>query len=129
MAETPRLQAIVNAKCPRCRRGDLFMNSMYGLSSQKMHVNCPKCNLKYELEPGYFYAAMYISYSINVAVAVIVGILTYLISGETESPWIYVGTIFLFSLLLAPFNFRYSRVILLHLMSSRIKYLSHYDHD
>ncbi|WP_017257053.1 DUF983 domain-containing protein [Pedobacter arcticus] len=129
MAETPRLQAIVNAKCPRCRRGDLFMNTMYGLSSQKMHVNCPKCNLKYELEPGYFYAAMYISYSINVAVAVIVGVLTYIISGETESPWIYVGTIFLFSLVLAPFNFRYSRVILLHLMSSRIKYLSHYDHD
>ena len=129
MAETPRLQAIVNAKCPRCRKGDLFINSMYGLSSQKMHVNCPKCNLKYELEPGYFYAAMYISYSINVAVAVIVGILTYLISGETESPWIYVGTIFLFSLLLAPFNFRYSRVILLHLMSPRIKYLSHYDHN
>ncbi len=129
MTETPKLQAVINAKCPRCRRGDLFKNSMYGWSSQKMHINCPKCNLKYELEPGYFYAAMYISYAINVALSVTVGILTYLITGETESPWIYVGIIFLCSLILAPFNFRYSRVILLYFMSSRIKYLPHYDHD
>lgn len=129
MAETPQLQAIINAKCPRCRRGDLFKNTMYGLSSQKMHDKCPSCNLKFELEPGYFYVAMYISYGINVAVAVAVGILTYVISGETESPWVYVATIFIASLILAPFNFRYSRVILLHLMSPKIKYISHYDHD
>lgn len=129
MAETPKLQAMVNAKCPRCRRGDLFKTSMYGWASQKMYDNCPKCGLKYELEPGYFYAAMYVGYAINVALAVTVGILTYWVTNETESPWVYVGVIFFFSLILAPFNFRYSRVILLHLMSPKIKYVSHYDHD
>nr|WP_294896922.1 DUF983 domain-containing protein [uncultured Pedobacter sp.] len=129
MAETPKLQAMINAKCPRCRRGDMFINSMYGFSSQKMHEHCPKCNVRYELEPGYFYAAMYISYGLNVALAVIVGVTTYLISHETESPWLYVGVIFAISVALAPLNFRYSRVILLHLMSPKLKYLSHYDHD
>ncbi len=129
MAKTPKIQSVANAKCPRCRRGDLFKTSMYGWASQKMYDNCPKCGLKFELEPGYFYAAMYVGYAINVALAVTVGILTYLITNETESPWIYVGTIFFFSLILAPLNFRYSRVILLHLMSPKIKYLSHYDHD
>lgn len=129
MTETPKLQAIINAKCPRCRRGDLFMNSMYGFSSQKMHTNCPKCGLKFEVEPGYFYVAMYVSYAINVALAVTVGVLTFLISNETESPWIYVATIFVASLILAPANFRYSRVILLHLLSPKIKYMPSHDHD
>ncbi len=129
MAKTTHLQAMINAKCPRCRRGDLFKTSMYGFSSQKMYDNCPKCALKFELEPGYFYVAMYISYGINVALAVTVGILTFFITNETESPWIYVATIFVFSLILAPANFRYSRVILLHLMSPRIKYNPDYDKD
>ena len=92
MAETTQLQAMLNAKCPRCRRGDLFKTPMYGLSSQKMYEKCEKCGLKYELEPGYFYAAMYVSYAINVALAVTVGILTFLVTNETESPWIYVIT-------------------------------------
>lgn len=129
MAETPKLQAVIHAKCPRCRRGDMFKTPMYGFASQKMYDNCPKCNLKYELEPGYFYAAMYVGYGINVALAVIVGILTYLVTGESESPWVYVATIFACSLAIAPANFRYSRVILLHFMSHKIKYVSQYDHD
>lgn len=129
MAETPHLQAMLNAKCPRCRRGDIFETSMYGFSSQKMYDNCPKCALKFEVEPGYFYAAMYVSYGFNVALAIAVGILTYLITKEVESPWIYVATIFTFSFVLAPANFRYSRVILLHLLSPKIKYVPHYDHD
>ena len=102
---------------------------MYGFSSQKMHDNCPKCGLKYELEPGYFYAAMYVGYAINVALSVGVGILTYLLTNETESPWIYVTTVFLAALILAPANFRYSRVLLLHVMSPKIKYIPAYDHD
>ncbi|WP_442795921.1 DUF983 domain-containing protein [Pelobium manganitolerans] len=94
-----------------------------------MHDNCPKCGLKYELEPGYFYAAMYVGYAINVALSVGVGILTYLLTNETESPWIYVTTVFLAALILAPANFRYSRVLLLHVMSPKIKYIPAYDHD
>lgn len=129
MAETPKMQAMIHAKCPRCRRGDMFKTPMYGFASQKMYDSCPKCGLKYELEPGYFYVAMYIGYAINVALAVTVGILTYLITRETESPWVYVAVIFILSLILAPANFRYSRVILLHLLSPKIKYLPQYDHD
>lgn len=129
MTQTTKLQAMLHAKCPRCRRGELFKTSMYGFKSQKMHDNCPKCGLKYELEPGYFYAAMYVSYALNVVLSVVVGVLTFLITNETESPWVYIWVIFAFSLALAPVNFRYSRVILLHLMSPKIKYLPQYDHD
>lgn len=129
MAETPVLQAMVKAKCPRCRRGDLFKTPMYGFKSQKMYDVCPHCALRYEVEPGYFYAAMYVGYALNVALAVTLGILTYLITHELESPWVYVIVILSFSFLLAPVNFRYSRVILLYWLSPKIKYVSHYDHD
>lgn len=126
---TSKFYSILHAKCPRCRRGNLFATPMYGFKSQKMHNNCPKCNLKYEIEPGYFYAAMYVAYGFNVALAVITGILTYLITGEEHSPWIYVLSILIISILLSPLNFRYSRVILLHILSPNVKYNAHYDHN
>ena len=129
MPTTSKLKAMLLAKCPRCRRGELFTNSMYGFASQKMHENCTKCGLRYEIEPGYFYAAMYVGYAINVAIAVIVGVLTYLVTHEDKSPWVYIITILTVSLLLAQLNFRYSRVILLHMMTPRIKYIKDYDRD
>ncbi len=129
MDKTPKLKAMLKAKCPRCRRGDLFKTSMYGFKSQKMYEVCPNCALRYEVEPGYFYAAMYVGYALNVGLAVCLGIITYFISNELESPWVYVSVILTFSFLLAPVNFRYSRVILMHLLTPKVKYFPHYDHD
>lgn len=129
MGQTPKFKAMLEAKCPRCRRGDIFQNSMYGIKSQKMYEHCPNCGLKYEVEPGYFYAAMYVGYAINVALGVTVGILTYWITGEDKSPWIYIAAVLTASFLTAPINFRYSRVILLHLLSPKISYRPDYDRD
>ncbi|TAF47362.1 MAG: DUF983 domain-containing protein [Sphingobacteriales bacterium] len=121
--------AMLHAKCPRCRQGKLFETPMYGYKAQKMYENCPKCNFKYEIEPGYFYAAMYVGYAFNVAMAVAIGILTYLVTLEEHSPWIYVANILIASILASPLNFRYSRVILLYWLSPKIKYVAHYDHN
>ena len=30
------------------------------------HKNCSHCNLKYEIEPGFFYGAMYVSYALAI---------------------------------------------------------------
>lgn len=109
-----KLKAAIEAKCPRCRRGDLFANKMYGFKTQKMNVNCSHCGLRFEREPGYFYVAMFVSYALTTAQMIAIGLLTYLITGEDDSPWIYIITIFVGILLLSPFNFRYSRVILLY---------------
>jgi phage FluMu protein Com len=51
--------AALHAKCPKCRTGNMFANSMYGLSGQKMHTSCPACDFIFETEPGYFYVAMF----------------------------------------------------------------------
>jgi uncharacterized protein (DUF983 family) len=129
MPNTPLFTAMLHAKCPRCRRGDLFKTSMYGFKSQKMYETCPHCNMRYEIEPGYFYAAMYVGYTLNVGLGITIGMLTYFITNELESPWIYIFAILIASFLTAPINFRYSRVILLYWLSPKIKYVEHYDHD
>jgi uncharacterized protein (DUF983 family) len=112
--ERTELSAALHAKCPRCRTGAMFTNSMYGFRQQKMNVDCPHCHLKYEREPGYFYVAMFVSYAMNVIEMLLVGYSTYLITGNTESPYLYMIVIFAGILLLSPFNYRFSRIILLY---------------
>lgn len=129
MPHTSKLDAVIKARCPRCRRGKMFDGPMYGLKFQKTNEFCPHCGLRFEIEPGYFYAAMYVSYALNVGQMVTLGILTYWISGEVESPWLYIAVILLGTFLFAPFNYRYSRVILLHWLSPKVKYNAYYDRD
>lgn len=114
--------AAVKSKCPRCRQGNVFANSMYGLKSQQMHDRCPHCNLKFEREPGYFYVSMFVSYALNVAEMVTIAVLTYFITGNLENPYLYMGVIFPFVFILAPFNYRYSRIILMYWLTPGLKY-------
>lgn len=119
----PAFYAMINAKCPRCRRGNMFANSMYGFNTQKMNDNCPHCNLKFEREPGYFYVAMFVSYAFSVIQMVFAGVLTYVITGNTENPWLYMAVIFPFVFILSPFNYRYSRVVLLYYLTPGLNYI------
>lgn len=115
-------QAALHAKCPKCRKGDMFLGPMYGLKFQKMNDNCPHCNLKFEREPGYFYVAMFVSYAMNVIEMLAVGLATYLITRNDEDPLLYMAVIFLGIFILSPFNYRYSRVILLHWLTPGLHY-------
>ncbi|RAJ29784.1 DUF983 domain-containing protein [Pedobacter cryoconitis] len=130
MEKTTKLYALVNGKCPHCRRGDIFTGTLYGFDLQRTNDICSHCGQRYEIEPGYFYASMYVSYAMNVMEMIAVGIATYVFSGgnlEFDSLWMYVGVIFSGCLVLAPFNYRYSRVILLHWLSPKISYNAYYD--
>ena len=119
MPKVSKTYAMMHAKCPRCRQGNMFANSMYGLHTQKMNVTCPYCGLVFEQEPGYFYVSMYASYALNVAQIVATVIVVYFLTGNTTSPWLYIGVIFAMTLILAPFNFRYSRVMLLYWLTPK----------
>ncbi|WP_377123276.1 DUF983 domain-containing protein [Mucilaginibacter antarcticus] len=113
--------AIINAKCPKCRRGDLFANSMYGFSSQKMNTQCSHCGFTFEIEPGYFYVAMFVSYAFNIAQMVTMAVGLYILTGS-KNPWLYVAALLGISVILSPFNFRYSRVLLLHWLTPGVNY-------
>lgn len=88
-----------------------------------MNENCPHCNLRFEREPGYFYVAMFVSYGFNVIQMILAGFVTYLITENTTNPWLYMAVIFPAVLILSPFNYRYSRLILLHYLTPGLNYV------
>lgn len=117
----PEFKAALQCKCPKCRKGDMFANGMYSLRGQKSYTNCPYCNFQFEIEPGYFYVAMFVSYGLNVAQMITLAVGTYLLTGS-ESPWLYVSILLGAALLFSPFNYRYSRVILLYWLTPNLYY-------
>ncbi|RKD15307.1 hypothetical protein BCY91_06625 [Pelobium manganitolerans] len=115
-----KISAGINEKCPRCRKGDIYKNSIFSWKYAAMHERCPYCNQKYEIEPGFFYAAMYVSYAFTVAELVIAGIAAFYTVGESNL-WLLMAITISPVILLMTINFRYSRTILLHYLSP-IKY-------
>jgi uncharacterized protein (DUF983 family) len=117
----PVLEAFIKAKCPRCRRGNIYSTPTYSFSGQKMHERCSHCGLHYEREPGYWYVSMFVSYAFNVAEMVTFAVGTHILTGS-NSPWLYVGVLMVVVFLLAPFNYRYSRVALLYWLTPGLNY-------
>lgn len=85
--------------------------------------------MHFEIEPGYFYAAMYVSYALNIAEAVTLTVATLVLTQNTTSPWLYLGVILGGCFILSPINFRYSRVILLYWLSPKVHYHPELDTD
>lgn len=78
-----------------------------------MYERCPHCGLRYEIEPGYFVGAMYVSYAFSGGVALVLGFLLYYLAGDPDG-WVYVSVVAPAMILIAPLNFRASRVIWLY---------------
>ncbi|MDW3192192.1 MAG: DUF983 domain-containing protein [Cytophagales bacterium] len=78
-----------------------------------MHETCEVCGLRFEVEPGFFYGSMYVSYgfSVGIFLATWIGI-TLLI--EDASIWTYIITVVVLAAIAYPFNVRLSRLIMLH---------------
>lgn len=117
----PLWPAVAHAKCPRCRRGDMFATGMYSFKSQVMYKTCSHCGLVYEREPGYFYVSMLVSYAMFVAEMITMAVALSVLTGSSN-PWLYVIVIMSVGLVLAPFNFRYSRVALLYWLTPGLHY-------
>lgn len=112
-------KAMWNAKCVRCRKGDMFKP---GMMSQKMYKRCPYCDLFYERHPGYFWVSMFVSYAMGVAEMVTLSVATFVLSGGSENVYLYLAIIFSALIILAPFNFRYSRVLHMYFLDPGLKY-------
>jgi uncharacterized protein (DUF983 family) len=86
MFKKPKLYSILFLKCPQCRQGKFLEASPYKLSNaNKVKESCPKCGLKYSMEPAFYTGAMYVSYGVGIAVAVATYLLT-LIFGYDFGP-------------------------------------------
>ncbi len=120
------ISSAIDGKCPRCRKGNMFRAPLLSFKSKKMHANCPHCGLKFEKEPGYFYVAMYVSYAFVVAELVTACVATYVLTKNLESPWLYLSVAVATAILLAPLNYRYSRIVLMYWLTPQFKFKEQY---
>lgn len=84
-----------------------------------MNEVCPHCGKRLEPEPGFYQGAMYVGYAFTVALILVVSAILYLLGNPSE--WVYIGTIIGVSILVAPLNYRYSRIVYLYAFGG-IKY-------
>jgi len=115
------MPALITCKCPRCRVGKVYENGPYSLTNRKILPKCEHCGLIYEKEPGYFYAAMYVGYAFIVAELVTAAVGTYILTGS-DNPWLYLGIMLPSVVFLSPFNYRYSRMLLLYFLTPGLRY-------
>ena len=106
--------AILQEKCPRCREGNMFESSLFNISKfSNMNETCPHCNQKFEVEPGFFIGAMYVSYAMSVGLFLVTGMALYHLFDDPEL-WVYLTVITILVIVLLPVLYRYSRVLYLY---------------
>ncbi len=107
-----RSSAIFGLKCPACRQGDLFKPVKKFSDLFEMHDNCPNCNQPYELEIGFYWGAMYVSYALSSAVS-LVSTLVFMFVFDLSMMTSFV-LMFLLVMLVSPSIFRLARSVWLH---------------
>src|SRR5690606_3058489 len=68
----PGMLNLLRCKCPRCRKGDMFVNkNPWKLkTTMKMNNECPVCKQPFNIEVGFYYGSSYVSYAFTVAFSV-----------------------------------------------------------
>tara|TARA_Y100000739_G_C20603946_1_gene464523 strand:- start:443 stop:853 length:411 start_codon:yes stop_codon:yes gene_type:complete len=114
MAEVSVINSILTCKCPRCRLGKVFTHkNPYHIKFGKIETKCSFCNFTYEMEQGFWYGAMYISYAFGVFISIPI-VIALLLKTNLEIFQI-TGVIFCVLFVLSPLLFRYSRSVWLHI--------------
>lgn len=111
-----KFNAVLKGKCPRCRSGKMFSKPALSTGFMEMFDQCPVCNLKYEIEPGFFWGAMYVSYAISCAILLTLGGATLIILDDPDF-WVYIAIIIPVFILASPLTYRYSRILMLYWFS------------
>ena len=74
-----KLNSILTGTCPKCQNESMYVDkNPYHLTKVlDMHETCSHCHLKYQLEPSFFYGAMYVSYGVTVAISIAAFIMSF----------------------------------------------------
>ena len=78
-----KLYSVFTGTCPVCHKGKMYVEpNPYKLSKVlQMHDSCSHCDIKFKMEPSFFYGAMYVSYAVGVALAVAAFIIAFFFIG------------------------------------------------
>ena len=113
-----KLNSILTGTCPKCQNESMYQdkNILHLGNVLKMNEKCSHCGLKYQIEPSFFYGAMYVSYGLNVATGIAAFIVSYLIFGATLK--VAFISIIAAIIILFPFILRWSRNIYINMFVS-----------
>jgi uncharacterized protein (DUF983 family) len=113
-----KLNSILTGTCPRCQNESMYLdkNPLHFSKILKMNEKCSHCGLKYQIEPSFFYGAMYVSYGLNVALSIAAFIVSYVIFKSSIK--VSFISIFISNVVLFPFVLRWSRNIYINLFVS-----------
>lgn len=72
--------SVIHLKCPKCQEGNLFTyKNPYKLKyCLTMPDRCPVCNQDFQIEPGFYYGALWASYPLVVLITIAVTSFFYL---------------------------------------------------
>ena len=72
-----KFYSVLTLTCPHCHRGRFFASHPYDLSKVgDLMDRCPSCGRGYEMEPGFYYGAMFVAYGLGIFVCLAVYLLT-----------------------------------------------------
>lgn len=95
-----KLNSILTGTCPQCHEGKMYRsrNAYNPTETLKMHDHCSECGFKYQIEPAFFYGAMYVSYALGVAFAMAAFIIAYVFIGTELNTAFYaiIGALIVF---------------------------------
>ncbi len=111
MFKGTKFYSIFSNKCPKCQKGDFFINkNPYKAGFIKMHDSCPHCGELFNKEVGFYYGAMYVSYALGVALFVTIWASCNWFF-DNVSVWTQIGLVIFFSIILGPYLFALSKII------------------
>jgi uncharacterized protein (DUF983 family) len=76
-----KINSILTGSCPRCQKESMYLdkNLLHFSKLLQMNEKCGHCDLKYQIEPSFFYGAMYVSYGLNVAIMIVVFLVAFFV--------------------------------------------------
>lgn len=106
-----KVYSIFKMKCPRCHEGDFYKGHPYKYSTMgRVHENCSKCDLKYNIEPSFFQGSYYVAYALGVALLIAVSVIK-LIFFPKAGPLDLLISIIVSLILLSPLLYALSKII------------------
>lgn len=106
-----KVYSVFKMKCPRCHEGDFYKGHPYKYSTMgRVHENCSKCDLKYNIEPSFFQGSYYVAYALGVALLIAVSVIKLIFFPEA-GPLDLLISIIVSLILLSPLLYALSKII------------------
>ena len=118
MLKKTKLYSILNNKCPKCHKGDFFINNkVYNLKTfVEINKRCEYCNESLEKEVGFYYGAMYISYGLNIGYGI--ALFLFMVLVLNFEIVVFLFSFFVLVVAIFPWTMRISRLIYINLFVS-----------